>query len=253
MRSLQFLGVTAALAVLSGACQNEPVGKDNNPFAGPSSDIKTPPPAPPPKPSGPPALLIDDIGAKVGFELIVLGKPDSAARLAKALGEVKSELEGKTVTLTVDRRAKLDWVTSYFAALEAIGVERITVKTDSRKDFPQELTFTPSKKLSSPKPCSVIAKVQEDRSTAVWRLSGGTATKHRKGFAGPDLTTTADSLERLGKGCPDSSTLFVAAAPVIDWGLTYDLAASGKALEKVKYDSFVLIESEPVAGRKVEL
>jgi len=45
----------------------------------------------------------------------------------------------------------------------------------------------------------------------------------------------------------------VASAPIIEWGLTYDLAASSKKLEKAKFDTFVLLEKQPVAGRKVEL
>ncbi len=253
MRSAKPVIALVGLVALSSACEDKPIGKDNNPFAAPSSDIKKPPPLKPTKPSGPPQLVIDDVGAKVGYDRVMLGKPNGADRLDKDLADAKSFFDGKTATLVVDRKAKLEWVVAYFKALAKIGVTGIEVKTETRKEFSAALVFTPQEKLESPKPCTVVAEVLEDRGTAVWRIAGGTATKHRKGFAGPDLTMTADSLEHFGKACADSSTLFVSSSPVIEWGLTYDLAASAQKLEKTKFDTFVLLEETPVAGRKVAL
>lgn len=253
MRPVLPLVLLLGLAALPSACEDKPIGKDNNPFAAPSSDIKKPPPYVPKKPSGPPQLTIDEVGAKVGYDRVMLDKPGGADRLAKDLDEAKSFLDGKTATLVVDRKAKRDWVVTYFQALAKIGVTGIEVKTDTRKEFPSSIVFTPQEKLDNPKPCTVVAEVLEDRGTAVWRIGGGTATKHRKGFAGPDLTMTAGTLEHFGNACKDSSALLVSSAPVIEWGLTYDLAASAKKLEKAKFDTIVLLEKQPVAGRKVEL
>jgi hypothetical protein len=95
--------------------------------------------------------------------------------------------------------------------------------------------------------------VLEDRGTAVWKLSGGVATKHGKGMAGPDLSMTGDNIERFAKGCKQSNLLFVSAGPSVEWGLAYDLAASAKTLQKATFDGFVLPGETPVPGHKVTL
>jgi len=95
--------------------------------------------------------------------------------------------------------------------------------------------------------------VLEDRGTAVWKLSGGVATKHGKGMAGPDLSMTGDNIERFAKGCKQSSILFVSAGPSVEWGLAYDLAASAKTLTKASFDAFVLLGKTPVPGHPVTL
>jgi hypothetical protein len=95
--------------------------------------------------------------------------------------------------------------------------------------------------------------VLEDRGTAVWKLSGGTAMKRARGFAGPDLSMTQETLERLGKACSSASVIFVSGAEAIEWGLVYDLAGSAKTMPAVKFDSVVLLPETPVPGHKVEL
>jgi hypothetical protein len=115
------------------------------------------------------------------------------------------------------------------------------------------LPFSPELSLKATPDCSVVAMVLEDRGTAVWKLSGGVATKHGKGMAGPDLSMTGDNIARFAKGCKQSSTIFISAGPSVEWGLTYDLAASSKALDKTSFDTFVLLEETPVPGHKVDL
>ena len=64
---------------------------------------------------------------------------------------------------------------------------------------------------------------------------------------------TGDNIQRFAKGCKQSSALFVSAAPSVEWGLAYDLAASSKTIDKVSFDTFVLLEDTPVPGHTVEL
>ena len=95
--------------------------------------------------------------------------------------------------------------------------------------------------------------ILDDRSTAIWKLSGGTASRRQKGMAGPDLSMTGETLERVGKQCKGSTDFFVSAAESVEWGLIYDLAASSQRLDKFKFERMVLLSEIPTPGHKVEL
>lgn len=245
--------VVLALASLGlGACDDPPPKK--NPFEGPKKDTVEPPKdAAPPKPAGPPELGIDDLGPKVGFSRVLLDKPEGRDKLREELTQNKQHYEGKEATLSVIRKAKLAWVTTMLSELGKIGATKVIVKTETRKDYPGELPFTPEVKAPTPEPCAVVGMILDDRSAAVWKISGGTAIKRAKGLAGPDLSTTGETIERFAKGCKGSNVFFVSAQEGVEWGLAYDLAASTRVLEDVKLEAFVLLEKTPTAGRKVEL
>jgi hypothetical protein len=207
----------------------------------------------PAKPAGPPAFEIDTLSAKVGFERALLDQRDGRANLINLLKPTEKYVSGNDVTLIVDRSAKLPWVVAFIDELGKLGAKRVLVKTESRKEFATSLPFSPELSLKSPPDCSVVAMVLEDRGTAVWKLSGGVATKHGKGMAGPDLSMTGDNIERFAKRCKQSNTLFVSVGPSVEWGLAYDLSASAKTLSTTSFDSFVLLGETPVPGHKVSL
>lgn len=221
--------------------------------APPAPEVRTAPaPAPVPQPKAPPAFAIDDQGPKVGFETVFIDKPGGRAELSKALDEVKEHIVGKVLDVNVERNARLTSVTQMFAALAERGATSFLVHTVTRDDYPKQLTFMPASVLGAAAPCAVVATILEDRSTAVWKLSGGTAIRSRRGLGGPDLSMTANSLSRLAKACDKSHVLFVQAFEDVGWGLTYDLAASGAALEDAGFEQFVLLPTAPVAGRAVQ-
>lgn len=231
-------------------CDEKPDKMTNTaPSAQPTAEVT----ATPAKPKGPPDFEIDTLSAKVGFERALLDKPDGRTMLQQLLKPTANFVDGQDVTLLVDRNAKLPWVVAFLDELGKLGAKHVIVKTETRKEFSGSLPFTPEPTLKATPDCSVVAMVLEDRGTAVWKLSGGVATKHGKGMAGPDLSMTGDNILRFAKGCKQSSTLFVSAGPSVEWGLAYDLAASSKTIEKAAFDSFVLLEETPVPGHKVEL
>src|SRR5450432_1425283 len=206
-----------------------------------------------PKTKGPPDFEIDTLSAKVGFERALLDQRDGHDNLTKLLKPTENFVDGQDVSLLVDRSAKLPWVVVFIDELGKLGAKHVVVKTETRKEYAPSLAFSPELSLKAPPPCSTVAMVLEDRGTAVWKLSGGVATKHGKGMAGPDLSMTGDIIERFAKGCKNSTMLFVSAGPTVEWGLAYDLAVSAKTLEKAHFDSFVLLGQTPVPGHKVEL
>lgn len=251
MRS-RLVPLLAMLSLAVTAC-----GKDTpkrNPFdPSPSATKAAPKVSAVPKPAGPPEIQVDQFGPKVGFEVVLIEKKDGRERLQKAIAGVKEHYEGKDIEIKVDRTAKTPWVRMVFAELEAIDVSSITVRTDTRPEFSPKLKFTPQGKAVDVPSCSLAMMVLDDRATATWKIAGGTAGRRSKGFAGPDLSTTAETIETRWKGCKDSSTYFVSADDVIEWGLTYDLAASAQKIPGVKLDRVVLLKETPVAGRPVKL
>ena len=238
------------LAFAATACEDEP---KKNPFDPPKdAPIPAPPASSIPKKDVAPDLEIDTVGPKVGFERALLQHPEGKAQLTALLTGAKRWIEGKDVLLVVDRKTKVPWVATYLDELGKVGPSKITIRTDTRKEYSQDQHFIPEAKVQAP-PCSVVGMVTSDFGTAVWKLSGGTAGKRTKGMAGPDLSMTGDTIERFGKGCKESSTFFVSVADGIEWGLAFDLAASSRMLEHVKFDSSVLLNEIPTPGQKVEL
>ncbi|MEI9938019.1 MAG: hypothetical protein WDO69_12440 [Pseudomonadota bacterium] len=240
-------GLGLSLGLLA-ACDDPPKPPPPTPEA-----TATPTATAAPKPAGPPDFEIDTLSAKVGFERALLDKPDGRTNLINLLKPTEKYVSGNDATLIVDRSAKLPWVIAFIDELGKLGAKHVLLKTETRKEFAASLPFTPELSLKSPPDCSVVAMVLEDRGTAVWKLSGGVATKHGKGMAGPDLSMTGDNIERFAKGCKQSSTLFVSVGPSVEWGLAYDLAASAKTLPKAGFDTFVLLGETPVPGHKVSL
>jgi hypothetical protein len=238
------------LALLAAtACEDAP---KKNPFDPPKdAAIPAPPASAIPKKESAPDLEIDTVSTKVGFERALLQNPEGRAKLTQLLGDAKKWIEGQEVRLIVDRKAKVSWVATYLDELGKVGPSKITIRTETRKDYSQDQRFTPEAKAKAP-PCSLVAMVTSDFGTAVWRLSGGVASKRGRGMAGPDLSMTGETIERLAKGCPDSSTFFVSVAEGVEWGLAFDLAASSRVLEKAKFEDTVLLSEIPTPGHKVE-
>jgi hypothetical protein len=237
------------LACALVGCEDAP---KRNPFDPPKdAPIPAPPASAIPKPDSAPILEIDTVSPKVGFERALLQHPEGKAQLTTLLSGAKRWIEGKDVVVIVDRKVKVPWVATYLDELAKVGPAKITIRTDTRKEFSQDQRFIPEAKVQAP-PCSVVGMVTSDYATAVWKLSGGTAGKRPKGMAGPDLSMTGDTIERFAKGCPESSTFFVSVAEGIEWGLAFDLAASSRVLEHAKFDSSVLLNEIPTPGHKVD-
>jgi hypothetical protein len=252
VRTLGCLLLASLGAAGAVACDDSP--PPPNPFAPPPGATKEAPPiTSAPKIEGPPPLSIAPEGPKVGFDLVLIDKPDGLDRLRKALAPHKQYFTDQEVVLSIDRAVKLPWVITMVHELDALGAKKLVVRTGTRPEYSAELKFTPQSRVKNPEPCTLVMAVLDDRGTAVWHVSGGTAAKRHRGFAGPDLTTTAETLERLIKTCKSSTTMFLSAQSSIEWGLAYDLAASAQKVEGAQFDTIVLLEQEPVPGRPLKL
>lgn len=256
-RSLSGLVAVVALgtAVVSQLVACDSSEKPRNPFDPPKdAPVKPPPVTEVPKPKGPPELSVDNLSPKVGFSRVLLQKPTDREKLKNELLQVKDEFSGKETTLVVDRKANINSVITMMEELGNIGAAPIIVKTSSRTDFPQQLAIEPQFRAGKVPDCSVVTMLMSDFRTATWKLSGGTAGRRGKGLGGPDLSMTAETIERYAKGCKQSNTVFVTGSDGMEWGLVYDLAASTKVLlEKASFARIVLLSEPPTAGRAVKL
>jgi hypothetical protein len=247
--------IALGIVVVAGLAGCDSSEKPRNPFDPPKdAPVKPPPITEVPKPKGPPELSVDNLSPKVGFTRVLLQKPTDREKLKNELLQVKDEFSGKEASVVVDRKADSKWVIAMLEELGSIGAEPIVVKTSSRKEFPQELVIFPQFRAGKVPNCSVVTMLMSDYNTATWKLSGGTAGRRGKGLGGPDLSMTAETVERYAKACKESNTLFFSGSEGMEWGLIYDLAASTKVLlEKVKFERLVLLSEPPTAGRAVKL
>ena len=251
--SLSVACALATAALLTGACDDPP-----KPGAGvASATAATPAPTPSPepaqrtKPTTMPELIVDTDGPYLGGTRVKLGEPGSAEKLAKIVKDLP--IDGKPVTLQVDKKAKTSHVAAVVAALGEAGAPKITIKTEGRNDLAKEIAVTPESRITTAPACSIVATVLKDFSTAVWPLKGGTARKQRKGLAGPDFSHTGEQLEKDLAGC-DSTDAFFSGDDGVAWESIFNLAGTVLASDKKKrIDTVVLLSEEPVAGRAVTL
>jgi biopolymer transport protein ExbD len=251
-RSLPFL---LALAALVAGCDDPPAtgGAASASASAGASAAPTPAAAPTdrPKPTTMPELVVDEDGPYLGGSRVKLADPTGAEKLAKIVKDLP--VNGKPVTLLVDKKAKVSAVAAVVAAFGEAGAPKVVIKTDGRNDLPKEISVTPESRLSTPPGCSIVATVLKDLSTAVWPSKGGTARKQRKGLAGPDLSHTGEQLEKDIASC-DSTMAFFSGDDSIGWESTFNIAGTVLLSDKKKkLDTLVLLKDEPVAGRALSI
>lgn len=205
----------------------------------------------PPKPKGMPSLIVDADGPYIGTERVRMNETNAGEKLAKLVKDLP--INGQPVPLVVDKKAKITHVAAVVTELGRAGAPKVVLKTEGRADVPKEISVVPEPRVSSPAACSETAMVLKDLSTALWPMKGGTAKKHRKGFAGPDLSNTGEQLKKDLAGC-ESNVAFFSADESVEWQMAYNLAGTLlNADEKKKVDTLVLLSQVPVAGRPVTL
>lgn len=247
------LTLTALLACTACETPEKPAAK---PAAQVEADEPEPEPAPPPP--TPPTFSIDELGPKVRFSRAVItddsGQPrvQGIEQLRKDLLAEKDHISGKDILLTVGRKASPTWVTMYLAELGTLGPSGVRIGTETRSEYPKEVAFVLESSVGTVPPCTLTGAILEDRSTAIWKVAGGTARKRGRGMGGPDLTMTGDTIVSLAKGC-DSKLFVVSGAEGVEWGLIYDLAASAMTLEKAGLSQALVPKERPTAGRPVKL
>ena len=233
-----FCSLWPLLAV--AGCDSKP---RRNPFDPPASATKPPPKiTEAPKQEGPPELKIDNQGPKVGWVVLMIDKPEGRRKFTAEIEAKRQYFEGKDVTVTVDRGAKVEHVVAMIDELDAVGTAHVEIVTGTRPEYPPKLTVLPGE---TPQGSGFAARstmmILKDRSTAVWKMSGGTASRRAKGLAGPDLSTTGETIKRYAKSCDESSTMLVSGSEDVEWGLVYDLAGSAQTIEGVKWSKIVLL------------
>lgn len=241
--------VVACMAALPAACDEAPKPPATSAAATSASAAASP--AEPPKPKSMPELLVDDLGPYLGGRRVDLAQKEGAEKLAKVIRELP--IDGKPVTLLVDKKAKPNAVAAVVTELGAAGAPKVVIKTDGRNDLPKEITVTPQGRITSPTACAVTTMVTKDLSTAIWPFGGGMGKRQRKGLAGPDLSTTGEQLTKDIAAC-SASVAFFSADNELPWEMAYNLAGTVLLSDsKKKLETLVLLSTAPVAGRPIQL
>lgn len=244
----------ASLGGLALGCDDKPPKKMERLTPPPPEDD----PLPLPKPKSAPTFRIDDLGPLVGFSRSMLVTPDGQdsatgrAQLASDLAAEKEYITDKVVVIQVDRKAQPEWVALYLKEVFALSPKSVLIETESRPEYPKSIEFVSRSAQTQADPCTIVGTVTEQRATAIWRVSGGTARKRPRGMSGPDLTRTADTIQTMFKGCK-SDLFIVHAAPGVEWGMIYDLAAAGLAVPDSPLKRAGLPETRPTPGQAVTL
>ncbi len=205
----------------------------------------------PPKPASMPSISVDSDGPYIGGSRVNMTEQGAAEKLTKIIKGLP--INSQQVTIIADKKAKIPHVAAVVAELGEAGAPKVLIKTDGRNDLPKEITVTPPNRISSPPACSVTVMVLKDLSTAVWPFKGGLGKRQRKGFAGPDLSHTGETLEKDLPAC-DSTMAFFSSEETVAWELAFNLAGTVLVSDKKKkIDTLVLLRDEPVAGRPVVL
>jgi hypothetical protein len=220
-------------------------------------EVATPSEEPKLKPATRPQLAIDDVSARVGWTRAFLTNPQgqenvvAREQLASDLAEAKAFLEGQELVVEVDRKAKPEWVSIFVEELFRQKPSHVKIQTETRPDLPKAIEFTsPSQgKLA---PCTLVGFISKDRSTSIWKISGGAARRRPRGLSGPDLTRTADTVSSAIKGCA-SDVFVVHAIPEIEWGMIYDLAGAGLTAPKSTLKRALLPKERPTPGQPFSL
>ncbi|MEM1031432.1 MAG: hypothetical protein AAF928_10830 [Myxococcota bacterium] len=201
-----------------------------------------------------PTLLVDEEGIVVGPTRVKDLKTEARrAEVAAAVADLPYASE--PVRVRALKKARTPMVAELVWQLGKAGAKSIVVVTDVRDDLPGEITLTPETSLSGDEvpSCSVVAMVTASADTGVWALRGGGGRKHRKGFAGPDLSSTEETMKKDIKSCDSPIALF-SAAENMPWKHAFSMGALLKqADEEGVISSLVLLGREPVAGRAVAL
>ena len=242
------------VGLLVAACSEKPTNMDQLVSAADES-ARPPPPAAstPTEWKTMPEVTVDELGAYIGGERAELAKKGGLQKLQDIVGRLP--INGKTVTMAGNRNARVQDVATVVWELGKAGAPSVIIKTEGRSDLAGEILVTPESQV---KPddipaCSVAVTVTDDLDTGVWLLKGGGGNKHRKGFAGPDVSNTEESIKKKLKGC-DSKFAFFSGSHKHKWLHAFSMGAViRRADSDKKIDKIVLLTDEPVAGREVTL
>lgn len=248
------VAMAVALSTVGVACDDKPSGGGAGPAASERPTASARPAATPAPTSADvkPALslVVDDKRFTINGDKVDFGGTDPKSQIASAISG-KAGIEGAVVEVVVMRDALTPKVGMVMAALRAAKARGATVKTTRRDGNTESLALT----WGTQRPeCAAVGMIGKDGAITAWSVSGGTAARFARGFAGPDLTLGSAGVRKAIQGC-DSTVYYLAAADNIVWGLLFDLALAVRGGDEagapLRAASAVLLVDAPVPGRKV--
>ncbi len=241
-------GVALSLALF--ACE------EDKPAAPAAGAEKAPAEEPEPEPvvESPPHLVITEDGLSVRGTSVEGGKKSGTVptveldKFKNYLQDEKKFIEGKELRLVVDRKAKRGWVAAYLTELEKLGAAKVTIATETRKDYKGEQEFLLPGKASELDGCVLIGQVTKHNGSALWQVKGGAAGERGPGLGGPDLSMAQEVFQKNYKSC-ESDVFVTDGENDKDWGFIFDMAAAAVATPDVSIKRALLPAEPQTAGR----
>ncbi len=199
-----------------------------------------------------PPVTVDDMGPFIAGQRANLKEQGGAAKLKEVVSGLP--IKGKEVSLIVLKNAKITDVFAVVRELGAAGAPSVKVKSsEGRAELPKEYSFVPQSKLADKPPaCTVVAMISKNLATDVWSVKGGTGKRHVKGFAGPDLSNTGETLKKALAKC-DAKIAFFSADESLEWEMAHMIGGAILANdEEKKIATLVLLDEVPVPGRPIK-
>lgn len=243
--------VVLSLALL--ACEEEKAPGQAGSLENASAEKKEEP-EPEPVVESPPHLVITEDGLSVRGTSVEGGKKSGTVptaeldRFKNYLEDEKKFIEGKELRLVVDRKAKRGWVATYLTELEKLGAAKVTIATETRKDYKGEQEFLLPGAGSTLDGCVLIGQVTKHNGSALWQAKGGTARERGPGLGGPDLSMAQEVFQKNYEAC-ESDVFVTDGANDKDWGFIFDMAAAAVATPEVTVKRALLPAEPQTAGR----
>lgn len=216
-----------------------------------------PEPEPEPVVESPPHLVITEDGLSVrgtsveGSKKVGNVPTPELDRFKTYLAAEKKFIEGQSLRLVVDRKAKRGWVAAFLVELESLGAKTITIATETRKEYKGELEFLLPSAGSTLDGCVTIGQVTKHNGSALWQIKGGTAGERGPGLGGPDLSMAQEVFQKNYKAC-ESDVFVTDGAEDKDWGFIFDMAAAAVATPEIGVTRALLPAAPQTAGRPVK-
>jgi hypothetical protein len=213
---------------------------------------------PEPVEQSPPHLVIGEKGPTVRGTAVEGGRKSGVLeeselfKLRAALADERKFIEGATLRLVVDRNAKRGWVGTYLRELDNLGAAKVSIATETRKEFQGEHEFILPSKAKDLPGCVMIGKVTEHNGSALWQVKGGSITERGPGLGGPDLAMAQEVFQKNYKTC-ESDAFITDGENTKDWGFIFDMAAAAVATQEVSVKRAALLSHPQTPGRSAQL
>lgn len=173
-------------------------------------------------------------------------------KLRNYLADEKEFISGKELSVIVDRKAKRGWVGAYLEELGKLSPAKLTITTETRKEFSGSLPFVAPGQQGELDGCTMIGKITEHNGSVLWQVKGGAGKERGPGLGGPDLSMAKESIAKTYEKC-ESQVFITDGENNKEWGFIFDMAAAAISVPDSGIERAFLAPEPLTEGKPVKL